>query len=151
MAKDFKEVKEFKEAKEVKEFDGHIKDDEIVVQRVAEFGWLLADAIGVKDEVYNEEDFLPHTTNSNPDSNHDSNPSSTLRDGDYDHLSSYEIERLCKALGITVKTYQERVKRGLSKKEALTVKKHYNNNGNFKRYKSALPSVSKIHIKIYKK
>lgn len=133
-----KEVKEFKEAKE---FDGHIKDDEIVVKRVAEFGWLLASAIGVKDEVYNEEDFLPHTTNSNPDSNPDSNPSSTLRDGDYDHLSSYEIERLCKALGITVKTYQERVKRGLSKKEALTVKKHYNNNGNFKRYKSALPTV----------
>lgn len=126
-----------KEFKEVKEFDGHIKDDEIVVQRVAEFGWLLADAIGVKDEVYNEEDFLPHTTNSNSDST----PSSTLRDGDYEHLSSYEIERLCKALGITVKTYQERVKRGLSKKEALTVKKHYNNNGNFKRYKSALPSV----------
>ena len=128
MVKDFKEVKEFKEAKE---FDGHIKDDEIVVQMVAEFGWLLADAIGVKDEVYNEEDFLPHTSNS----------SSTLRDGDYEQLSSYEIERLCKALGITVKTYQERVKRGLSKKEALTVKKHYNNNGNFKRYKSALPSV----------
>lgn len=126
-----------KEFKEAKEFDGHIKDDEIVVKRVAEFGWLLADAIGVKDEVYNEEDFLPHTTNSNSDSN----SSSTLRDGDYDHLSSYEIERLCKALGITVKTYQERVKRGLSKKEALTVKKHYNNNGNFKRYKSALPSV----------
>lgn len=132
MVKDFKEAKEVKEAKE---FDGHIKDDEIVVKRVAEFGWLLANAIGVKDEVYNEEDFLPHTTNNN------SNPSSTLRDGDYEHLSSYEIERLCKALGITVKTYQERVKRGLSKKEALTVKKHYNNNGNFKRYKSALPSV----------
>lgn len=130
-------VKDFKEAKE---FDGHIKDDEIVVQRVAEFGWLLADAIGVKDEVYNEEDFLPHTSNTNPDSNPDSNPSSTLRDGDYEHLSSYEIERLCKALGITVKTYQERVKRGLSKKEALTVKKHYNNNGNFKLYKSALPT-----------
>lgn len=120
-------------AKEVKEFDGHIKDDEILVKRVAEFGWLLADAIGVKDEVYNEEDFLPHTSNDNS--------SNALRDGDYDHLSSYEIERLCKALGITVKTYQERVKRGLSKKEALTVKKHYNNNGNFKRYKSALPSV----------
>ena len=130
-------VKDFKEAKEVKEFDGHIKDDEIVVQRVAEFGWLLADAIGVKDEVYNEEDFLPHTTNSDSKDS----PSSTLRDSDYEHLSSYEIERLCKALGITVKTYQERVKRGLSKKEALTVKKHYNNNGNFKRYKSALPTV----------
>ena len=128
-------AKEVKEAKEAKEFDGHIKDDEILVKRVAEFGWLLADAIGVKDEVYNEEDFLPHTSNSKD------NPSSVLRDGDYDHLSSYEIERLCKALGITVKTYQERVKRGLSKKEALTVKKHYNNNGNFKRYKSALPSV----------
>ena len=126
-----------KEVKEAKEFDGHIKDDEILVKRVAEFGWLLADAIGVKDEVYNEEDFLPHTTNSDSKDS----PSSTLRDGDYDHLSSYEIERLCKALGITVKTYQERVKRGLSKKEALTVKKHYNNNGNFKRYKSALPSV----------
>lgn len=134
-------VKDFKEAKDVKEFDGHIKDDEIIVKRVAEFGWLLADAIGVKDEVYSEEDFLPHTTNSNSDSNPDSTTSSTLRDGDYEHLSSYEIERLCKALGITVKTYQERVKRGLSKKEALTVKKHYNNNGNFKRYKSALPSV----------
>lgn len=120
MAKDFKEAKEF---------DGHIKDDEIVVQRVAEFGWLLANAIGIKDEVYNEEGFLPHDS------------ISELRDGDYEHLSSYEIERLCKALGITVKTYQERVKRGLSKKEALTVKKHYNNNGNFKRYKSALPSV----------
>ena len=128
-------VKDFKEAKEAKEFDGHIKDDEIVVQRVAEFGWLLADAIGVKDEVYNEEDFLPHTSNTND------NSSSTLRDGDYEHLSSYEIERLCKALGITVKTYQERVKRGLSKKEALTVKKHYNNNGNFKRYKDSCPSV----------
>lgn len=125
-------VKEFKETKEVKEFDGHIKDDEILVQRVAEFGWSLASAIGVKDEVYNEEDFLPHTNNA---------PSSVLRDGDYDHLSSYEIERLCKALGITVKTYQERVKRGLSKKEALTVKKHYNNNGNFKRYKDSCPSV----------
>lgn len=115
-----------------KDFDGHIKDDEIIVKRVAEFGWLLADAIGVKDEVYNEEDFLPHTSNNNS--------SSTLRDGDYEHLSSYEIERLCKALGITVKTYQERVKRGLSKKEALTVKKHYNNNGNFKRYKTAITS-----------
>ena len=141
MAKEVKEFKEAREFKEAKEFDGHIKDDEIVVKRVAEFGWLLASAIGVKDEVYNEEDFLPHTTNSNSDSNPDSNSSSTLRDGDYDHLSSYEIERLCKALGITVKTYQERVKRGLSKKEALTVKKHYNNNGNFKRYKSALPNV----------
>lgn len=119
-----------------KDFDGHIKDDEILVKRVAEFGWLLADAIGVKDEVYNEEDFLPHTSNSDSKDS----PSSTLRDGDYDHLSSYEIERLCKALGITVKTYQERVKRGLSKKEALTVKKHYNNNGNFKRYKTAITS-----------
>lgn len=124
-------AKDFKEAKDVKEFDGHIKDDEIIVKRVAEFGWLLADAIGVKDEVYNEEDFLPH----------DSISSNALRDGDYEHLSSYEIERLCKALGITVKTYQERVKRGLSKKEALTVKKHYNNNGNFKRYKSSLPNL----------
>ena len=107
-------------------FDGRIKDDPIAVANVAELGNILVEVLGIKDKAYDEEEFLSPVSSDTP-----------LRESDYEHLSSYEIERLCKILGITVKTYQERIKRGLSKREALTVKKHYCNNGNFSNFSNS--------------
>lgn len=108
----------------LKGYCGELKDDSIAIDNVARYGHELVAKMGIEDEVYNEEGFLPPRPSSSSSSvSHLNN----LSDSDYEHLSSYEIERLCKALGITVKTYQERIKRGLTKREALTVKKHYNN------------------------
>lgn len=94
-------------------------DDEIMLRNIVEYGNDLCGRIKIRDIVYNEEEFLDPSKRVGSEGWEEYE----LREEDYDKLSENEVRFLCKHLGITYRTYLDRIKRGMSKKCALTSRK----------------------------